>query len=87
MTDKTPAYPQPGRYDVLRCFEERAAKRLTAYSTAMEVATALGRPLDEIQPIIAEARAAGELEEDPRYRGHFALSRGGQAALDASAFL
>jgi hypothetical protein len=50
---------RPARYDVLRCVEARARRRPTPYSTSLEIATAVGASLDDVERLVAEALASG----------------------------
>jgi hypothetical protein len=73
-------------WHVLDAFARRAARRMTEYSSKGEIASELGRPRSETDPLVDQAVESDRLEEDPRYKGFWRLTEKGQGIVDAPIF-
>lgn len=71
---------------ILRAVEERETKRMTPYTTRLEVADHLGVSRIETDPLFDDAVENGYLEEDPRYKENWRLSDSGRELLDSELF-
>ena len=73
-------------WHVLDAFARRATRRKTEYSSKGEIASELGRPRSEADPLVDRAVESECLDQDPRNKGFWRLTEKGQGFVDAPIF-